>query len=45
MNHNPFLEERALECWDASGRLPNFITVDFYDIGNLFRAVNALNLQ
>jgi len=45
VNHNPFLEDRALECWDDSGRQPNFVTVDFYDIGDLFQAVNTLNTQ
>jgi len=45
VNHNPFLEERALDCWDQSGRRPNFVTVDFYDVGDVFQAVNTLNLQ
>jgi hypothetical protein len=43
VNHDPFLEDRAMECWDSSGRRPNFVTVDFYDIGDVFRTVNALN--
>jgi len=43
VNHNPFLTDRTLECWSDSGSLPNFVTVDFYDIGDLFRAVNTLN--
>ncbi len=45
VNHNPFLEDRALECRDDSGRQPNFVTVDFYDIGDIFPAVNTLNTQ
>ena len=43
VNYNPFFVERALECLDDSGKLPNFITVDFYDIGDLSYVVNALN--
>jgi len=45
VNHNPFLEDRALDCWDQSGRQPNFVTVDYYDVGDVFQAVNTLNLQ
>ena len=44
-NMNPLFVDRALECWDASGKLPNFPTVDYYDIGDLFSVVNTLNTQ
>ncbi len=43
VNHNPLLSDRVDECMTASGRLPNFVTVDFYDIGDLFAVVDALN--
>ncbi len=42
-NANPLLIDRALACSAASGRLPNFVTVDFYDQGDLLAAVLTLN--
>ena len=42
-NANPFLIDRARECMTASGRLPNFVTVDFHSDGDLFEAVRMLN--
>jgi hypothetical protein len=43
VNHDPGLSLRALECWRSQGRIPNFVTVDFYEIGDLLRATNLLN--
>lgn len=43
VNHDPLFIERARQCQTESGRLPNFVTVDFYAIGDLFRVVSALN--
>lgn len=44
INPNPFFQTRVDGCrTDASGDLPNFVTVDFYDIGNLFDVVDTLN--
>lgn len=43
VNHDPLFIERAQQCQTESGRLPNFVTVDFYEIGDLFRVVSALN--
>lgn len=37
------LHARALECMQASGDLPNFIAVDFYEQGDLLAVVDALN--
>jgi len=42
VNANPFLIDRATGCMQASGRLPNFVTVDFYSDGDLFEAVRTL---
>mmetsp|Transcript_87091 Transcript_87091/g.172898 ORF Transcript_87091/g.172898 Transcript_87091/m.172898 type:complete len:674 (+) Transcript_87091:84-2105(+) len=43
MNFEKVLSARA-ERWRADhGRIPNFIAVDFYEIGNLFQVVDALN--
>lgn len=44
VNHDPFFTERVTACRaDAGGDLPNFVTVDFYDIGDVFSVVDALN--
>lgn len=43
VNHNPLLYERARQCETEAGQLPNFVTVDFYTIGDLFSAVRSLN--
>jgi hypothetical protein len=39
-----FLHGRAVECQEAAGGdLPNFVAVDFYEHGDLFEVVKALN--
>jgi hypothetical protein len=43
VNYDPFFVDRALQCESESGRLPNFVTVDYYDIGDLFSVVDTLN--
>ncbi len=42
-NDNPFLINRAMECQEINNKFPNFVTVDFYELGNAFDAVNILN--
>lgn len=42
-NVNPLLLDRARQCMTETGHLPNFVAVDFYDIGDLFPTVNTLN--
>jgi len=37
------LETRALECWRRWDHAPNFVVVDFYEEGDLFAVVDALN--
>jgi hypothetical protein len=37
------ITDRSRECADARGRVPNIVAVDFYDVGDLFEAVDALN--
>ncbi|MDF1562822.1 MAG: hypothetical protein P1V51_07250 [Deltaproteobacteria bacterium] len=37
------LGARAAECQAESGRLPNIVAVDFYDLGDLFEVVADLN--
>jgi len=44
INHDPFFSDRIARCRaDAAGDLPNFVTVDFYDVGDLFPIVDTLN--
>jgi hypothetical protein len=44
VNTFEFLHGRAVECQTAAGGdLPNFVAVDFYEHGDLFAVVKALN--
>lgn len=43
VNHNPALASHAALCRRERLRLPNFVAVDFYDIGDLFPVVDSLN--
>lgn len=42
-NAYELLYGRAKQCWDESGRIPNFVAVNHYSVGELFRVVDALN--
>jgi hypothetical protein len=43
VNFDPLFSRRARECWAAQGQIPNFPTVDFYEIGRVVRVANLLN--
>lgn len=43
INSNPYLIDRANHCMSEKGKLPNFLTVDFYEVGNVFEAKDILN--
>jgi hypothetical protein len=43
VNHDPFFIARALQCRAERGTIPNFVTVDFHDIGDVFSVVDTLN--
>lgn len=43
VNFNPFLIDRARRCESERGLKPNFVAVDFYDVGDACAAVQALN--
>jgi hypothetical protein len=43
VNHGFLLSSRARDCWAYQGRIPNFVTVDFYEIGDVLRITNLLN--
>jgi hypothetical protein len=43
VNHDPFFIDRALQCQAERAHLPNFVTVDFHDVGDVFAVVDRLN--
>jgi len=43
VNYNPLFIERATACGDHYSRPINFVTVDFYDIGDVLSVVDTLN--
>lgn len=43
VNFDPLFSRRARECWAYQGQIPNFPTVDFYEIGRVVRTANLLN--
>jgi hypothetical protein len=43
VNSTGVLLERALACWNDSRRIPNFVTVDYYELGDVVAVVEALN--
>lgn len=43
INSNPYFLIRALECQQVTGKLPNFVTVDFHELGDCFDVVKMLN--
>ena len=45
VNIDPFLSERVQKCIDESGQTPNFLTVDFYEVGAARDLVNRLNME
>ena len=42
-NSYEVLHARLQQCWTESGRIPNFVAVDFFEQGDLFEAVASLN--
>ena len=43
INSNPYLLNRANQCMGEKGKLPNFLTVDFYEVGDVFDVKDNLN--
>jgi hypothetical protein len=43
VNYNPLFIDRVRECEEENDDFPNFVAVDFYDIGDLLDVVDALN--
>lgn len=43
VNHNPLLLARLKQCQNEMNQLPNFVAVDYYDIGDLLGAVATMN--
>src|SRR5205823_757197 len=43
VNRNPFLIDRLRHCQMETGRRPNFVLVNYYEVSDLFVAVDAMN--
>ena len=43
VNTNPFFIARALDCQNQTNKFPNFVTVDFYELGDGLAVVDQLN--
>ncbi len=43
INANPYFIERVKEFQLETGKFPNFITVDFYELGNCLEVVDMIN--
>ena len=43
VNSNPYFINRVYDCASEQDKFPNFITVDFYDVGDCMEVVNILN--
>jgi hypothetical protein len=43
INYNPLFIDRALQCQTQRNRLPNFVTVDFHNVGDVFPVTRSLN--
>ncbi len=42
-NYNPFLIDRLLYCRQTEATLPNFVMVNYYEVGDVFHDVDVLN--
>jgi hypothetical protein len=42
-NSNPYFINRALQCQQEKAKFPNFVTVDFYELGDCKTVVDQLN--
>lgn len=43
VNYNPIFLDRALECETFQNHIPNFVAIDFHEIGDVFDVVRSLN--
>jgi hypothetical protein len=43
VNSNPYFIDHVTQCQQSKNKFPNFITVDFYDLGDAIAVVNQLN--
>ena len=43
VNSNPFFINRALNCQNQTNKFPNFVTIDYYELGDGLAVVDQLN--
>ena len=42
-NSNPFFINRVVNCQQEKNKFPNFLTVDFYELGDCYEVLNQIN--
>jgi hypothetical protein len=43
INYDPFFIDRIWTCRESQQRIPNFVMINFYEVGDVFHAVDVLN--
>jgi hypothetical protein len=43
VNFEPTFSRRVRDCWDFQRQVPNFVTVDYYELGDVLRVVGLFN--
>ena len=43
VNYNPLLQDRITQCTQEAGRIPNFVSLTFTEVSNLFEDIDELN--
>ena len=43
INYQPFLGNRALNCWEEAQHIPNMLSITFYSKSDLIEVINQLN--
>ena len=44
-NEFNFFYDRADECWNELGKFPNFLTIDFHELGDVFEVADSINAR
>lgn len=44
-NEFDFFYNRADECWNTLGKFPNFLTIDFHELGDVFEVADSVNAR
>lgn len=44
-NEFDFFYNRADACWNTLGKFPNFLTIDFHELGDVFEVADSINAR